>query len=72
MNTSIRSIRILLADDHTVMRAGLRLLLERQPNLTVVGEAADGALMAKKSGPACGKIVECSDSPISSSTARTR
>jgi two-component system, NarL family, response regulator NreC len=36
------SIRILLADDHTVMRAGLRLLLERQPNLTVVGEAADG------------------------------
>jgi DNA-binding NarL/FixJ family response regulator len=36
------SIRILLADDHTVMRSGLRLLLERQPNLEVVGEAADG------------------------------
>src|ERR1700739_1404457 len=36
------SIRILLADDHTVMRNGLRLLLERQPNLQVVGEAADG------------------------------
>jgi DNA-binding NarL/FixJ family response regulator len=35
-------IRILLADDHTVMRNGLRLLLERQSNLTVVGEAADG------------------------------
>ncbi len=35
-------IRILLADDHTVMRSGLRLLLERQPNLQVVGEAADG------------------------------
>ena len=35
-------IRILLADDHTVMRAGLRLLLERQPNLQVIGEAADG------------------------------
>src|SRR5438445_2221377 len=35
-------IRILLADDHTVMRGGLRLLLERQPNLHVVGEAADG------------------------------
>jgi DNA-binding NarL/FixJ family response regulator len=34
--------RILLADDHTVMRNGLRLLLERQPNLTVVAEAADG------------------------------
>jgi len=35
-------IRILLADDHTVMRNGLRLLLERQPDLQVVGEAADG------------------------------
>jgi DNA-binding NarL/FixJ family response regulator len=35
-------IRILLADDHTVMRSGLRLLLERQENLVVVGEAADG------------------------------
>ena len=37
-----KTIRILLADDHTVMRTGLRLLLERQPNLQVVGEAADG------------------------------
>ncbi|HZT31801.1 MAG TPA: response regulator transcription factor [Bryobacteraceae bacterium] len=35
-------ISILLADDHTVMRKGLRLLLERQPNLAVVAEAADG------------------------------
>ena len=35
-------IRILLADDHTVMRNGLRLLLERQRNLTVVAEASDG------------------------------
>jgi DNA-binding NarL/FixJ family response regulator len=38
----MNTIRILLADDHTVMRSGLRLLLERQPNLQVVGEAADG------------------------------
>ena len=35
-------IRIVLADDHTVMRNGLRLLLERQPGLKVVAEAADG------------------------------
>ncbi len=35
-------IRILLADDHTVMRAGLRLLLERQPDMAVVAEAEDG------------------------------
>lgn len=35
-------IRILLADDHNVLRDGLRLLLERQPEFLVVGEAADG------------------------------
>jgi two-component system, NarL family, response regulator NreC len=36
------AIRILLADDHRVLRAGLRLLLERQPGFEVVAEAADG------------------------------
>ena len=36
------NIRVLLADDHVIMRKGLRLLLERQPNITVVGEASDG------------------------------
>lgn len=35
-------IRILLADDHNVLRDGMRLLLERQPGFEVVGEAADG------------------------------
>jgi DNA-binding NarL/FixJ family response regulator len=34
--------RILLADDHAVLRSGLRLLLEAQPDLKVVGEAGDG------------------------------
>lgn len=34
--------RIVLADDHQVVREGLRLLLEAQPDLSVVGEAADG------------------------------
>lgn len=42
MSPSQTSIRVLLADDHTVMRNGLRLLLERQGDLTVMGEAADG------------------------------
>ena len=37
-----KNIRILLADDHNIMRRGLRLLLERQPGFEVVGEAADG------------------------------
>jgi two-component system response regulator NreC len=36
------NIRILLADDHRVLRAGLRLLLERHSGLQVVGEASNG------------------------------
>jgi DNA-binding NarL/FixJ family response regulator len=35
-------IRILLADDHTIMREGLRVLLERHKGLTVVAEASNG------------------------------
>jgi two-component system response regulator NreC len=38
----VKQIRILLADDHNVMRRGLRLLLESQPDFKVVAEAADG------------------------------
>ncbi len=34
---------VLIVDDHPVVRAGLRTLLDGQPGLTVVGEAADGA-----------------------------
>jgi two-component system nitrate/nitrite response regulator NarL len=36
-------IRILIADDHPIFRDGLRRLLEAEPDLRVVGEAADGA-----------------------------
>lgn len=39
----VRQIRILLADDHTVMRRGLRLLLESRPEFVVVAEASDGS-----------------------------
>ena len=39
---SINKVRVLLADDHGVVRKGLRFLLERQPDMEVVGEAADG------------------------------
>lgn len=38
----MRKIRILLADDHQLMRSGVRLMLEREADLTVVGEASDG------------------------------
>ncbi len=46
-------LRILLVDDHQLFRSGLRLLLERSPGLTVVGEAGDGpaALALLESSP---------------------
>lgn len=37
------TIRVLLVDDHAVVRQGLRLLLESHPDMEVVGEAPDGA-----------------------------
>jgi DNA-binding NarL/FixJ family response regulator len=37
------SLRVLLADDQELVRSGLRLILEDQPDISVVGEAADGA-----------------------------
>jgi DNA-binding NarL/FixJ family response regulator len=36
-------MRVLIADDHGIVRSGLRLLLERQADIEVVAEAADGA-----------------------------
>ncbi len=36
-------MRILIADDHGIVRSGLRLLLDRQPDMEVVAEASDGA-----------------------------
>src|SRR6266550_4201256 len=35
-------IHILLADDHTILRAGLKMMLNAQPDMEVVGEAQDG------------------------------
>ena len=45
MNTVIR---ILIADDHTLFREGVRKLLEEQPDFEVVGEAADGREAVRK------------------------
>jgi NarL family two-component system response regulator LiaR len=36
------TIRILIADDHTLVRAGMRALLDSEPGMEVIGEAADG------------------------------
>jgi two-component system response regulator NreC len=37
-------IRILIADDHAILRAGLRMLLDAETDMRVVGEAGDGAM----------------------------
>jgi DNA-binding NarL/FixJ family response regulator len=42
LNASAKSIRVLLADDHTLVRAGIRALLEKLPGIAVAGEASDG------------------------------
>jgi two-component system response regulator NreC len=41
-------IRVLIADDHALVRSGLRALLEAQPDFNVVGEAEDGAVVAER------------------------
>lgn len=42
MDTPTNPISVLLVDDHTLFRSGIRSLLQRQSDFTVVGEAADG------------------------------
>jgi two-component system, NarL family, response regulator NreC len=42
MEVSKNRLRIVLADDHAIVREGLRALIERQPDMEVVGEASDG------------------------------
>ena len=44
----VKPIRILLADDHTIVRQGLARLLEDQPDLKVVGEATNGRMAMEK------------------------
>jgi DNA-binding NarL/FixJ family response regulator len=45
-----RRIRVLIADDHPMVRQGLRVFLELEPDLEVVGEAADGAEAVRLAG----------------------
>jgi two-component system, NarL family, response regulator NreC len=38
------SIKVLIADDHQIIREGLRVMLEREPDIKIVGEAEDGRM----------------------------
>ncbi|MBZ4317959.1 response regulator [Streptomyces huiliensis] len=40
--TGVRKLRVLVVDDHTVMRAGVIALLASEPSIEIIGEAADG------------------------------
>src|SRR3712207_3831533 len=39
---SVRNVRVLIAEDHATMREGMRLVVGRETDMEVVGEAADG------------------------------
>jgi DNA-binding NarL/FixJ family response regulator len=47
-------IGVFLVDDHTILRAGVRLLLDREPGIRVVGEASDGGEV----------IARCAQTPV--------
>ncbi len=63
-------IRVLVADDHTVLRAGLTLLINAQSDMEVVGEAADGAeTVSRARDLGCDVVLLDLTMPGSSSTA---
>jgi DNA-binding NarL/FixJ family response regulator len=50
-------IRVLIADDHAVLRAGLRMLIEAQGDMEVVGEAADGSEVVSRARDVASDVV---------------
>lgn len=53
----METIRVLLADDHAMFREGLRATLDRQSDITIVGEAEDGVEATKKASELAPDIV---------------
>lgn len=50
-------IRVFLADDHAVIRDGLRMLLEAQGDVTVIGDAADGRQAVQQASRLCPDVI---------------
>ena len=50
MTTPLKT-HVLLADDHAVVRSGLRTVLDAEPDIEVVAEAADGAEAVQRRSP---------------------
>jgi two-component system, NarL family, response regulator NreC len=57
VNQMEENIRVVLADDHRMMREGIRALLERQGDIEVVGEAADGREAVDLAARLCPDVV---------------
>ncbi|MEU9390745.1 response regulator [Streptomyces sp. NPDC101209] len=53
----MKAIRVLLVDDQPMIRTGFRLILEAEPDITVVGEAADGTEAVELTGTLCPDVV---------------
>ena len=51
------TIRILIADDHEIVRKGLTMVLRLEPNLEVVGEARDGAEAVEQASRLCPDVI---------------
>ena len=51
------AIRVFLVDDHAIIRDGLRLILESQADITVIGEASDGRQAVREVRKVCPDIV---------------
>ena len=51
------TVRVLIVDDHTILRSGLRALLIEQADLDIIGEAANGEEAVRKSTELCPDII---------------
>ncbi len=63
LSKTVTPMRILLVDDHEVVREGLRNLLSTHPEIEVAGEAADGASAIRRVGYDSPDVVSTSASP---------
>jgi DNA-binding NarL/FixJ family response regulator len=54
---TIKTIRVFLADDHSLFRSGIRLLVERMVGVEIVGEASNGREIFERIGPARPDVV---------------
>ena len=55
-------MKILIADDHGIVRSGVKLLLDRQPDMEVVAEAEDGVDALEQAVAAASPTSRCSTS----------